>query len=116
MNTREKGRSGEDCAVEFLLNKGYSILSRNYQTRRGEIDLIACDTDNTVVFVEVKAAGSYFKGNPLYRITVSKQKKLVNTARQFIHEHKLQNTPCRFDVIAIVNGKVDHLKNAFLAG
>ena len=115
MHTREKGRQGEDSAVEYLLDRGYSVLSRNYQTRIGEIDLVAKDVDNTIVFLEVKTARSLTRGNPLYRITPAKQKKLIYMARKFIHQHKLQNRPCRFDVISIVNGAVDHIRNAFFA-
>ncbi len=115
MHTREKGKLGEDSAVEYLLDRGYSVVSRNYQTRQGEIDIVAKDLDNTIVFVEVKTARSLTRGNPLYRVTPTKQKKLVYMARKFIQQHKLQNRPCRFDVVSIVNGTVDHIRNAFFA-
>lgn len=115
MHTRDRGKQGEDSAVEYLITKGYSILSRNYQTKNGEIDLVAQDPDNTIVFVEVKSARSMKMGNPLYWVTPAKQKRLVGVARRFIYEHKLSNKPCRFDVISIVNGKIDHISNAFFA-
>jgi putative endonuclease len=47
------GRYGEKLAVEHLLARGFSLLARNYRTRRGEIDLIAFD-GRTLIFVEVK--------------------------------------------------------------
>lgn len=50
---RALGRYGEKLAVEHLLARGFSLLARNYRTRRGEIDLIAFD-GRTLIFVEVK--------------------------------------------------------------
>lgn len=54
MNTRSIGKKGEDIACEFLLEKGYNIISRNYMKRCGEIDII-CTKDNIVCFIEVKS-------------------------------------------------------------
>jgi putative endonuclease len=113
-NTRAKGASGEDIAVEYLLSKGYEIISRNYRARRGEIDCVARDSDGTLVFVEVKSAQSGKAGHPMSWVTRAKQRTIIGIARLYLAEHQITSMPCRFDVIAIVNGKVDHLRNAFL--
>jgi putative endonuclease len=112
-NKRAKGRLGEDKAAEHLLGLGYSIITRNYQTKQGEIDIIAQDPAGTLVFVEVKAAfrGS---GNPLFRITRGKQRTIITLAKRWMYEHKMTGRACRFDVIGIQNGKIDHLRNAYL--
>ena len=34
------GRSGEDAALEYLLQNGYKLLERNWHCRHKEIDLI----------------------------------------------------------------------------
>ena len=115
VNTRHKGRLGEACAIEHLLENGYSIMCQNYQTRTGEIDCVARDMDGTLVFLEVKSVRSLHMGNPLYKITPAKRKTLMRLARYYMAEHKITGQPCRFDVISIVNGKIDHLKNAFIA-
>ncbi|MFA4829490.1 MAG: YraN family protein, partial [Thermodesulfovibrionales bacterium] len=47
------GSEGEDLAAAFLKGKGYKIISRNYKTPIGEVDIIAEDK-GTIVFVEVK--------------------------------------------------------------
>ena len=44
------GDFGEDFAADYLCQNGYSILERNYQTKSGEIDIIARN-DKAVVFV-----------------------------------------------------------------
>ena len=48
---------------------GYQIITRNYRSRRGEVDLIAKDGD-TLVFLEVKTwlGGAY--GTPEEAITL----------------------------------------------
>ena len=115
MDTRKKGSSGEDQAVDYLLSNGYTIISRNYQSKKGEIDCIAESPDGTLVFIEVKASRGMSSGHPFYWINRSKQKKIISMARLYLYEHEISNRSCRFDAIAIVNGKVEHLKNAFLA-
>jgi putative endonuclease len=115
-NTRAKGASGEDAAVEYLLSKGYTIICRNYRKRTGEIDCIARDVDNTTVFVEVKSARTTACGHPFSWVTPAKQRTLAKIARYYLAEQGSLRCACRFDVIAILNGTVQHLKNAFLVG
>ena len=50
---KETGNQGEDRASEYLIEKGYEVLFRNYRTKTGEIDIISL-IDETIVFVEVK--------------------------------------------------------------
>ena len=54
MTTREIGTKGESFAAQVLQKNGAEILSRNYYTPYGEIDLIVRD-GNCIAFVEVKA-------------------------------------------------------------
>ncbi len=116
MNTREKGYSGEESAAEYLVAQGYRIVSRNYQNRYGEIDCIAEDPSGTLVFVEVKTSRGPGFGHPFFKITRSKQNRMAQVARMYLTEHGIAGRPCRFDALALYNGKVEHLKNAFLAG
>ena len=114
-HSREKGRDGEDQAAEYLISQGYSIVSRNYQTKRGEIDCIAEDPAGTLVFLEVKCARTGAYGNPAFWVTRAKQLKIASLARQYLAEHGYSSRRCRFDVVAIYQGKLDHIRNAFLA-
>jgi len=113
MNTHEKGRAGEDAAVEYLLGQGYAVEARNYRTKRGEIDIVAVAPDGTLVFVEVKTAAGSGGGNPLYWVTPAKQKTIAHMARRYMYERKITNRACRMDVIGIRRGAVDHIPNAF---
>ena len=46
------GHWGEDLAAEYLQDKGYIILERDWKSGHRDLDIIALDGD-TVVFVEV---------------------------------------------------------------
>jgi putative endonuclease len=113
--SREKGYSGEDRAVDYLINQGCSIVSRNFQARRGEIDCIATDPSGTLLFIEVKFAKSNARGNPAFWVTPAKRKKIIAMAKRYLGEHGLARQACRFDVILITNDKIEHIKNAFLS-
>jgi putative endonuclease len=115
VNTHEKGKIGEDRATEYLLALGYTVETRNYRTRQGELDIVAAAPDGTLVFVEVKTASSNVCGNPLYKVTPAKQRTIVKMARRYMYERNITNRACRLDVIGIYQGKVEHIPNAFFA-
>ncbi|MEK7195586.1 MAG: YraN family protein, partial [Patescibacteria group bacterium] len=54
MNKTKLGRLGEDLACEYLVDKGYKIIGRNYREKWDELDIVARSQDKTLIFVEVK--------------------------------------------------------------
>lgn len=72
MNTRKTGAEYEQIAAEYLQEKGYHILERNFRCRYGEIDLIA-EQGETLVYVEIKYRGSMRCGNPLEAVDSKKR-------------------------------------------
>jgi len=113
MNTHEKGKIGEDRAAAYLLDHGYTIQTRNFRTRYGEIDIVAIAPDGTIVFVEVKSANTTSCGNPLYKVTPAKQRTIAGMAKRYMYDRKLIGRACRMDVIGIYLGKIDHIPNAY---
>ena len=77
------GAQGEGLAAQYLKNHGYTILSKNYRTRLGEIDLIV-QKDGVIHFVEVKNRhrGDLVGLNEL--IPYSKQKKISKVAQEYV--------------------------------
>ena len=112
------GKRGERVAERFLLKQGMIIVSRSYQDKFGEIDLIAVD-DETIVFVEVKTRTSDYAGDPAEAVDDVKQAHITKTAIGYLKFHKLTECSVRFDVIAITwpAGKkrpsIKHYKSAF---
>ena len=115
-NSKERnyiiGKYYEDLATYYLTEKGYEIIERNFDTDRGEIDII-CKNDEFMVFVEVKYRKSGRYGLPREAVTYAKQKKIRKAASYYIAVNKIRNMDFRFDVIEIIKDEITHLENAF---
>jgi putative endonuclease len=112
LDKTQKGKFFEDRAVKYLESIGYKVLLRNYRSKYGEIDIIA-ETDNVIVFVEVKGRFTESFGSGEESITKKKIDKIIKTALQFIEENNLQEKDFRFDVVAFKGNQIFHLENAF---
>lgn len=113
------GAWGERQAEAFLLQKGFSLICRNYRSRYGEIDLIMENRD-FLIFVEVKLRKNSRYGTPAEAVTHQKQERLRKTALLYLQAHPTQKQP-RFDVIEIYAPQgmatsplpIAHIENAF---
>ena len=110
------GKQGEEAAVSLLKENGYKILTRNYKTKLGEIDIIAVDKD-TFCFIEVKTRRSLRFGLPKEAVSRLKQRQVSKAALVFLKENNLLNKRARFDVVSVEYSrdsfKLDLIKNAF---
>lgn len=116
-HNQNTGKDGEDMAAEFLEDKGYVILDRNYNFLRGEVDIIAY-IGREIVFVEVKTRSSDHFGAPEEAVDEGKKKQIKKVAEAWLHERKMDGAPVRFDVIAIVGPqdeqkRIKHYEAAF---
>ena len=118
--TKEFGDEGEDIAVELLISKGYEIVERNYRYRKGEIDIIAIDTETKyLVFVEVKSRRNLEFGEPEYAVTTNKMRQVKKIAEAYLYEKEIGEIDCRFDVVTILfksetDSIINHYENAFM--
>ena len=119
-----KGAAGEVLAARYLRKHHYTILSANYRTRFGEIDIIAADKQY-IAFVEVKQRADTAIYTPQEAVTSVKQRKIRRTAMLYLQTHADIRLQPRFDVISIVMAggedpmqvkELTHLKAAFDAG
>jgi|SRR5699024_2993195 len=118
--TRDKGREGEELAVAYLESKGYTILERNYFFEHAEVDIVAYE-GTCIVFVEVKKRRNTVFGEPAEAITEEKEALIYKAAEAWLYERKMDGSPVRFDVIAIVQQKneapdIQHFEHAFRPG
>lgn len=113
LNNYEQGKRQEQFAAEYLEQKGYQILARNYRCYCGEIDLIA-KHQSYLVFVEVKYRTLLSNGYPQEAVTVKKQQRIYRSAQYYMKEFSIPvTTPCRFDVVSIVGTTINIIQNAF---
>ncbi len=110
---------GEECAVRFLCDKGFSICEQNFRVRSGELDIIANDPNGVLVFVEVKTSRGVQAGAPQEWVTLKKQQQIYRIAHKYCALNNIEDVPMRFDVIGIQvidDGKtqITHYENAFI--
>lgn len=114
----EMGERGEDIAANYLSNKGYKILERNWTFGKDEVDIIARN-DQSIVFVEVKTRASAFYGRPEEFVNRHKQKFMIRAANSYIERHDIDEE-ARFDVIGIIinarGREINHIEDAFYPG
>lgn len=113
---QEFGRNAESIAAGRLRMAGYKIITRNYRTRIGEIDIIARD-GKSIVFVEVKARKSTRYGHPKLAVTRAKQRKISMVALEYLKSTDQSHSKARFDVVTVSSlpddPKIEIIKNAF---
>ena len=69
-------------AVNYLLQRNFTILHRNWRWSRYEIDVIAVK-DQVVYFIEVKTRSSLAFGYPEEAVSKKKIEHMLKSARQF---------------------------------
>lgn len=117
---RQLGAAGEQFAADHLTRRGFLILDRNYRTRFGELDIIACDR-HQIVFCEVKCRVANRAGrDPLESVHAAKQAQVRRMAGRWLSERPHPRArDLRFDAIGVTlspDGKLlrlDHLESAF---
>lgn len=107
------GEFYEAKALDFLTSQGLRLVDRNFNCKVGELDLIMLEND-ALIFVEVRYRTASSYGSATESITESKKKKIKGAAKFFLLQNpEFQHHSCRIDVIAIDNGKISWIKNAF---
>ncbi len=104
------GRLGEDIALKFLLDRGFSLVRQNYRKPFAEIDII-CQQGNCIHFVEVKTVSyetktdlersvSYGTWRPEEQVHAFKLKQISKGVEAWLSEHNYQGD-FQIDVVAV---------------
>lgn len=112
------GATGEEIAVDYLVSQGYVVFDRNWRSKSGEIDIIASEKFNSqdeLIFIEVKTRSSRDYGDPIEAITATKYLRMHRLALEWLSENSASREAWRLDVISIVISRaqeieIDHLK------
>jgi putative endonuclease len=92
---------------------GYLVVERNFRCRQGEIDVVARDGGDTLVFVEVRTRADAEHGTALETVRSTKQRRIADAAAYYLTVRRPAFTRCRFDVLAITGEEVVLIKDAF---
>ena len=109
---------GEQAAERFLRRRGYQLLTRNFASKRGEIDLIFRD-GNCMVFVEVKTRTGGSWSRPAAAVDADKRKHICKTALDYLKKLHFPDCKIQFDIVEVLLddqeavSEVRHLPNAF---
>lgn len=113
MNSKNKGKYGEDLAVSYLRNKGFEIVERNFRHRKGEIDVIGIWNNELLVFFEVKLRKRDDYGEPEEFVSRAQERSIIDTAEEYIYGINWMKD-IRFDIISIKDGEgIQHIEDAF---
>ena len=110
------GNLAEDLAADYLTQKNYKILVRNFRYQKAEIDIVT-EFDDLIVVVEVKARSYDTLIEPQEAVTKKKIKSIVLCTDFFMRERNLDKE-VRFDIITVLpdqSGKlqINHIEDAF---
>ena len=94
------GQAGEEYACRFIEDNGLEVLERNWRdSRRGELDILACE-GRTAVVVEVRTRIGTMYGSALESVDTRKILQLRRLAARWAHQHS-SFSKLRIDVIAL---------------
>jgi putative endonuclease len=103
------GRAGEAMAVQWLQNRGFTILHQNWRHAYYEVDIIAALKD-VLHFIEVKTRRSKKYGEPEESVDNKKIRNLMNAGEEFQYQYP-QWKRVQYDVLSITiepEGTVDY--------
>jgi putative endonuclease len=115
------GELGEDHAFFYLRSLGYTIVARRWVSARvrGDLDLVAWDGDNLVVFeVKTRTARDLFPAQA--EVDAAKQRQLRRLTAAYLAQlparHRAR-VPVRFDVLSVylltARPEFEHLRDVF---
>lgn len=114
------GSNGENAAVDFLKEKGYDLVERNYRRSLGEIDIV-CSLGKIIVFCEVKTRKSYkdLYFRPENNVDARKMQKLRKICEMYLLEKRYPSyQKWRIDVVSVSIDyftqavTIDHIEDA----
>jgi putative endonuclease len=114
-----RGQWAEQVVLEYLERKKLKLVSRNFHSKMGEIDLIMLEQE-TIVFIEVRYRANNNYLHALESINDKKCSRIIKTSQHYLQANRwTSGKPCRFDVITVTgenySPKIEWIKNAFQA-
>ncbi len=102
---KEVGHRGEELACEYLTERDFRVLDRNFRGAGCEIDIVAMK-GGELHFIEVKTRSGSLYGSPFDSVTRQKQARIRRAAEVWLIKSKGRFKcgslpPCYFGVIGV---------------
>ena len=110
--SRKLGFQSEAQAIQYLNGLGYSFISKNVHSVRGEIDLVVKGSQNEIVFVEVKYRKNLDE-RAFESISKKKREALIYTAQTFLQNNPIPDVDYSFGVLVHDNEHWVWIPDAF---
>lgn len=104
----EFGKAGEQMAAEWLEQRGFQLVFRNWKFARYEVDIIASRA-GILHFIEVKSRHDDLFGKPEDWVTWKKGRHLLSAGEAFQHKYP-EWAQIQYDIVSILltpDGKRD---------
>ena len=115
------GMRAEQLASDYLIERGYTVIARNWRRPEGELDLVV-SAEGLCIFVEVRSRTGTERGHALETVDARKRARVLRAARLFIDEEKPTAAVFRFDVVGVTFAldesppELVHVEDAFQVG
>lgn len=109
MNKRKLGYDFERRALEFIINKKYIVLEKNFYFNGGEIDIIAKDNES-LVFIEVKYRSSCRYGFAIEAINNSKLNRIKKGIYYYMSINNESYSNIRIEAILFDGDRISHIQ------
>ena len=118
-SSTELGKEAEERAFHYFAEQeDLEVLTRNYRTPYGEIDLICYDRGKAlVVFIEVRSGCGENFALCQDSITAKKRQKITKVARNFLENLSRNYEHIRFDAVFIERNepyRIEHVRDIIM--
>jgi len=101
MTKKDIGLTGENISAKYLERRGYGIFARNFNTKYGELDIVAVK-EGKFCFVEVKTASSQKALSGLIeRVNSQKVSKICKAIDIFLEKNNSLGASWDFAICAV---------------
>ncbi len=94
------GAHGEDIALRWYTDQGFTFVDRNVHSRYGELDLVL-EQGNTLLIVEVKHRRTATFGQAIEAVSQQKLQRLRRAIDDLVEHRGWSDKDLRVDVLTI---------------
>ncbi|MBP3692624.1 MAG: YraN family protein [Clostridia bacterium] len=100
ISTTAKGRKAEALVCQYIEQKGYTVMHRNFYCSCGEIDIVA-ENDDTILLIEVRMRKKGAAVSGAESITAKKADTMRQCAMEYYQRARMPDFAMRIDAAQV---------------